>query len=1082
MNANVAEQHQILPIRLPVPLAVAVAIALVAAWVGVHVLRQRTGARWARAFLMAAGPLAGFLALLAAFDLAQRVVVLATNWPVWPLALLGAVVAEALLLLYALERRIVPRRTGVALAALRVATALLIVLMLAQPVRSIDLTKTLQRFVAVLVDTSASMHVPDKQLTPAEKVRLAELLSPLVPARPWRIESVVRSLRDGRKALGDEADWLAGLREAKPEARQRLLEGRRKAAAECLEGLRAAVAGHIELLAQPLSGKLPLDPRTVAAIARVREQLAAEILDPLVQAADLLAPSRLPMVASDPEPVLGLLRRTLEALAKAEPRVAALGDALDEAFYRALATVDRTRVDALAARDRIALAEELLHRAAIEPGAEAPRRGILGHLAADYGVRLYSFAATPTELNLGEGLRPQDPPEKEQGGPTTAKTNEGAAERPAEQQKTDIASALQKVAAELPADRLAGILLLTDGQHNAATPVEPLARRIGLQQVPISAIVFGAGARPTIDAAVVALEAPETVYTKDKLYINADLKLDGLAGRTVRVTLYDGDTPLDSEEVRVESDKLRTRIQLADEPKETGLHAYRVQVEELEGEVLASNNQLALSVSVTDDQTRLLLIEDRPRWEFRYLKNLFASRDRTVKLQYVVLRPDEIPGQPPRRRVHASAARPKDEPEATALPENEAEWMKFDVIVLGDLEPDSFPEQQQRGIKKFVEERGGTLIVIAGPRYMPHAYANSPLAALLPVAIRPAEAPEPFLPSPDERFRFELTPEGRESVVTRLNVNPAENLGAWASLPDIHWRHPLTTATEAATVLAYALPPHPPDYMKHEPVAQPPSAGGLDGEAAAAQRRQFIRDRALLAAHNVALGRVLFVATDHTWRFRYRVGDTHHHRFWGQVLRWATADKLPAGTAHVKLGTDRPRYSSDQPVRVRAKITQPDFTPVESDDVAAVVYHADKPILRRKMEYVKGSLGLYSADLGTFEGGTYRVELDAPAAKSIIAADGAEKVTSDFFVIPAVPQELTELSANRGLLERIATLTGGQVADPPRAADALAALGPPRLVLPDRRQWSLWNSWPLLLLIIALAGAEWFIRKRARLA
>jgi len=131
---------------------------------------------------------------------------------------------------------------------------------------------------------------------------------------------------------------------------------------------------------------------------------------------------------------------------------------------------------------------------------------------------------------------------------------------------------------------------------------------------------------------------------------------------------------------------------------------------------------------------------------------------------------------------------------------------------------------------------------------------------------------------------------------------------------------------------------------------------------------------------------------------------------------------------------------------------------------------------------VKNSLGLYSADLGKLEGGTYRVELEAPAAKSILASEGADKVATEFFVEPALPQEQIELSANRGLLERIATLTNGRVADVAHAAEALAALGEAAKVIPDRRQWSLWNSWPLLVLIVALAGAEWFIRKRARLA
>jgi hypothetical protein len=53
---------------------VVLAIALVAAWVWVHALRRRSGSRWRRGLLLATGPFVGFLALLAAFELLQRVV------------------------------------------------------------------------------------------------------------------------------------------------------------------------------------------------------------------------------------------------------------------------------------------------------------------------------------------------------------------------------------------------------------------------------------------------------------------------------------------------------------------------------------------------------------------------------------------------------------------------------------------------------------------------------------------------------------------------------------------------------------------------------------------------------------------------------------------------------------------------------------------------------------------------------------------------------------------------------------------------------------------------------------------------
>src|SRR5207244_10244232 len=71
------------------------------------------------------------------------------------------------------------------------------------------------------------------------------------------------------------------------------------------------------------------------------------------------------------------------------------------------------------------------------------------------------------------------------------------------------------------------------------------------------------------------------------------------------------------------------------------------------------------------------------------------------------------------------------------------------------------------------------------------------------------------------------------------------------------------------------------------------------------------RDRtaALFARQHYGFGRVLFVGLDSTWRWRYRTGDAYHHRFWGQVVRWAASDKpLVAGNEYVRFGTRAPVY------------------------------------------------------------------------------------------------------------------------------------------------------------------------------
>ncbi|MCC6227466.1 MAG: hypothetical protein IT195_13820 [Microthrixaceae bacterium] len=109
------------------------------------------------------------------------------------------------------------------------------------------------------------------------------------------------------------------------------------------------------------------------------------------------------------------------------------------------------------------------------------------------------------------------------------------------------------------------------------------------------------------------------------------------------------------------------------------------------------------------------------------------------------------------------------------------------------------------------------------------------------------------------------------------------------------------------------------------------------------------------------------------------------------------------------------------------------------------------------------------------------MELDAPAAVSVLGAGEVARATCEFSVETQVRRESVEFAADRGLLARLATLTHGVSVEPADAADVLAALGPGIVENHERKQIELWNSWPWLALIVLVAGAEWVVRKKQRL-
>jgi hypothetical protein len=1037
----------------------------------------------------------------------SRPLLLTTNWPLWPLAALGAVLGEVIIWLYGLERRTVDRRMGALLTALRLLLLMILLLLILQPAWASATTSWRKRPLAILLDESASMRIADRQLPGHEKLRLAESLSVEAARRPHRLDVSAERARALARAAADELAWLDRLARSRAAAPAEQLLARRKelhgSLSEWAEAARAEADRLDAVLAEPAAADKALQANLRDAKAALGSRAGARLTD----AAAWTHEDREDALAGN----LGKLRKALRASAGALSDAAEVldkaGEALDEALYARLAAEDRRAVDAVAGLTRRELAvAALLHRPARSDDDE-PAPSLLDRLREDYQVEVFTFGAELAEAEPEKWTNPLTRLGATATAPATAPADEAAPARPPVDPRalrTDVAGALRELLGRHGGRDLAGVWLMSDGRHNAPGNPELLARQLGAQGSALVAAVCGSR-RPPPDAAIVTVDAPETIFLADKVFLDVEVKLDGLAGEEAKVTLFDGGKPLDSRTLRPSGDAFRAHVQLADEPKKVGLRDYRVEVrpaDEKVEEVFPDNNEYALSVSVIDEKTKVLLLDDRPRWEFRYLRNLFTGRDKTVQLQYVLLHPDRIAGQKPRPVVHASASRKGRHNEATALPKDESEWMKFDVIILGDVGPEALGprlSQEQRKdpaavqaarqgarknmqvLRRFVADRGGTLVFVAGPRAMPAAHAVSPLAELIPLELVGEDATREKRLS-RRGFRVRPTPVGTGHVLLHQDADPEVSAKIWNSLPPIYWRSRYTRARRASEVLAYALDPDAPKWLTD---STPPASAAA---AADLQRRreEYRRSHALITAAPHGLGKVLAFSFDRTWRLRYRIGDTRHHRLWGQVIRWATAGELPAGTRLVKLGTDRTRYPARSRPRVRAKLVREDLSPIITEQVAIKVFSDGELLSRVPMRYVQDSRGMYTAVLEELPAGAYRLELDAPAATKLLAGEGVEQVSTEIAIDPAAPTEQIELAANPDVLGRMAALSfRGATAPLHRLERLREALPEGTVAQPRRRELSLregWPPWVLLALFCLVATAEWMLRKRVGLA
>ena len=636
-------------------------------------------------------------------------------------------------------------------------------------------------------------------------------------------------------------------------------------------------------------------------------------------------------------------------------------------------------------------------------------------------------------------------------------------------QATDLANAMTTVLEQVPPDNLAGIVMMTDGRHNRPGRVEDVARRFGILDAPIGVVGIGSEDPPR-DAAILEVRSPDAIYLGDRLRVTTVVKFDGYRGRRAKVLLKKGEEIVQEQVISIPQDHHREEVRFNDVPEADGINAYTVELENLGEEFFDRNNSWQFETAITDARTNVLILDSHPRWEFRYLRNLFYGRDKSIHLQYVLLEPDTILGQQ-EERVPASAARKFGDAQATDLPESEEEWRKFDVIIIGDVPPESINESTWDIIRSCVTDRAAFLVAIAGPRHMPHAFESGIARDLFPVRYTPGR--RTFFGTKEPPFRLILTAEGRNHPITAQSDSRLENERLWGEFPDFRWRHPVDGVKEGASVLVVASS----EESEEEAV------GNADDLRSAlsrlAQRKEREAKNALLVAQQVGNGKVAMLLTDRTWRLREGVGDIYHHRFWGQLVRWGAGPNLRSGTPSVRLGTDQLSYTGDDRLQITARLLDEQKNPVEDESLKAEIWRDGEKLTTVQMSYVEGSPGLHKAQAGPFPGsGDYQIRLEGRKASDLLEGEGAGGVSTAFRVVGAMsPVELSETTLNRPLLDTLAELSGGRVVAPEDAGQLAGLFLTGEETREELRETRLWDHWALLVLFCALLTSEWVIRR-----
>ncbi|MCE9554235.1 MAG: hypothetical protein K8T91_12790 [Planctomycetes bacterium] len=1069
----------VLPLSgLPTILVVILALAALAGAIVLHLIpRLPSPARWG---LVAANVLATYLAWWLIAIAASRWLLFTTSWPLGWWTLLGAVGTEVIVALYRFERAGASRLVGGTLLALRLCLLFIVLFWLTQPVLHKEWTIPVDRYVAVVIDDSASMKLTDADAPASEKLDLAQLFGVNIKDRPVDFRESQRKISDLESKLGSQLQVLE-LMSATDSGSGRQMEARFAKLKEMTTSGRELLAGVSKSLDRPGGDKLKLEAATTSLVTAMQGQIKAVVDGPLVRL-DKLASTSGETQTAGITAAREDIRQAVDVLGRVREGLARLPVEMDGAFWQSLPAAQRQEIQSKTNVARAAIARRVLERKGEGENAQT----IAEKLNDGYVLKFYHFASRPgavapetyvakkkqpdSEGEATEKTAATDPKAKATvakpaaNGPAPPATDDVTPEANAWRSATDLAATLKQVDEDTP-DGLSGVVVLWDGRHNADEPLQAWSDKFKSKRAPLFSVLIGSKQVPK-DAAVAAMELPHAIMANDKVSVKASVKIDGYRGEDLVVRLMRGKDEVGRKTIKVPEDRHRTKVEFSDTAKQVGTYPYKVEILTAAGaplkETVTVNDSVEKAVSVTDDRIKVLIVESQPRWDFRYLKNLFAGPDKLVHLQYVLTNPTRLADAPPPPLIRVSASRPFGQFEGTMLPENEKEWMKFDVIFLGDVAPSTLNKETIDLLDKFVFKRGGTLVVLGGADYMPHAYADTKLAEMLP--MRTEKIDGSLRQGPEPGYRIRLTDEGKQHVVMK-QLAGADTEEFWKTLPVMRWRHPKAKAKDGAVRLAYA------------------ESAYQEGARGIADQERLERDNCLICYHSYGAGKVMMLSFDESWRLRYRIGVANHHRFWGQVARWAADDKLQAGTALVRLGTDRPRYDVGQPVTIKTRLLNEKADPIENAEVEAKVFRGDKLVRTVKLEAKPDMPGRYESQIGSqLEAGVYRIELGGTTVDGLLTTGDVKKVETEIAVSSSKStSELVELTADDTVPEQLAAATRGRVVAPIEAASLLEFLGPKSGSIKKTDDKRLWDRLPVLLLFLVIGSGEWILRKKAGL-
>jgi len=570
-------------------------------------------------------------------------------------------------------------------------------------------------------------------------------------------------------------------------------------------------------------------------------------------------------------------------------------------------------------------------------------------------------------------------------------------------------------------------ILITDGMDSEDVAEARFSASVRNQ--PLIVLPIG-GIDRSPDVRIESVVHPAQVREDDLFVATAQVSLFNSEPSVVTVNLIDGETVRTSQEVRLKGDGTSHSVKLEWPATSSGEKHMRVEVESLSDEKTVHNNSKDVIFSVTDDKYRILVCDSFSRWETRYLQNLFR-RDSSIKAISVIFEPRHTyPGKEP--------------VPMPALPLTLEAWQDFDLVVLGDLDPQQLTPRHQELLIEYVN-RGGGLMLLAGRNSMPSAFVGAPLEKLLPMhRVQPEDLRGTFVIAPDEEQgvspMVEIADTNSRSIwQTIYTMAPCYRISSWAKAKD-----------SAQTLL----------------VATDDSSN---------KRYDF------LAVQRYGGGSVAYAAAPCFYNLRFRYGDRYHVRFWGEFVRGMCVGDFGFDGGRVKTRLDSQIWGFGDEVQGRVKIKDREGVAVVGAEFSAVLKRDDEVVTRMNPVADAATKGDYFIRFPDLEPGEYRLSYEGGKVGELWDLDRQilpDPLGCRFWVQDgAVSKELQFPMSEPTFWAKVNELPLGATIHPQTLGLVLDAIDLKPAPVTTVRSHSIWDTWNILLSIIIIAGLEWLLRR-----